>query len=78
MCFGKYCELHDKPKPLLGQIQEAKSLREEIQEACQILEEIQEDKDQTNECFNPTAPPLPSFEEVAEESGRNQLGQYRP
>ena len=69
MCFDKYRELQDKPKPLLEEIQEAKSLREVIQEACQILEEIQEDEDQSNECFNPTAPPLPSFEEVAEESG---------
>ena len=46
MCLDKFRELHDKPKPFLGQIQEAKSLREEIQEACKILEKIQEDEDQ--------------------------------
>ena len=63
-----YRELQEKLKPLLEQIQKAKSLREEIQEAYQILEEIQEDEDQTNDCFNPL-PPLPSIEEVAEESG---------
>ena len=63
-----YRELQKKLKPLLEQIQKAKSLREEIQEAYQILEEIQEDEDQTNDCFNPL-PPLPSIEEVAEESG---------
>ena len=68
MCYDKYRELQEKPKPLLEPIQEAKSLREEIQEAYQILEEIQEDEDQTNDCFNPL-PPLPSIEEVAEESG---------
>ena len=69
MCYHKYQKLQDKPKPLLEQIHEAKSLREEIKEARQILEEIQEDEDQTNDCFNPTDPPLPSIEEVAEESG---------
>ena len=69
MCYHKYQKLQDKPKLLLEQIHEAKSLREEIKEARQILEEIQEDEDQTNDCFNPTDPPLPSIEEVAEESG---------
>ena len=68
MCYHKYQKLQDKPKPLLEQIHEAKSLREEIKEARQILEEIQEDEDQSNDCFNPTDPPLPSIEEVAEES----------
>ena len=63
MCYDKYRELQDKPKPLLKQIQKAKSLREEIQEACQILETIQEDEP------IPSAPPLPSIEEVPEENG---------
>ena len=70
MCVDK---LQDKPKPLLEQIHQAKSLREVIKEACQILDEIQEDEDQTNDCFNPNCPicfkPLSSIEEVAEESG---------